>query len=294
MIKRGVYAAGLSVLKDDMSLDVDSTIVHAEKIIKNGASGVFFFGSTGQSQLISTSDKKDLISKIAHNKIRNQFYLGTGSNSLKENLDLIRYGMEYKFDTFLIMPPAYYKNNTDEGVYNFYKNIITKEPKIKIILYNFEKLSSFLFSSDFVKKLVSDFPKNIIGVKDSSYNLFENLKIPNFLIFPGSETKLLKGLELGCAGCISAVTNVTHSLSRKVFDDFENKLTQTMNTKLISVRKTFDNYNLISALHSFMLVEDKKYKNLLPPLILLSSEKQKELLSKLEALNFLPNKGMAA
>ena len=236
MIKRGVYAAGLSVLKDDMSLDVDSTIVHAEKIIKNGASGVFFFGSTGQSQLISTSDKKDLISKIAHNKIRNQFYLGTGSNSLKENLDLIRYGMEYKFDTFLIMPPAYYKNNTDEGVYNFYKNIITKEPKIKIILYNFEKLSSFLFSSDFVKKLVSDFPKNIIGVKDSSYNLFENLKIPNFLIFPGSETKLLKGLELGCAGCISAVTNVTHSLSRKVFDDFENKLTQTMNTKLISVR----------------------------------------------------------
>ncbi len=294
MIKRGVYAAGLSVLKDDMSLDVDSTIVHAEKIIKNGASGVFFFGSTGQSQLISTSDKKDLISKIAHNKIRNQFYLGTGSNSLKENLDLIRYGMEYKFDTFLIMPPAYYKNNTDEGVYNFYKNIITKEPKIKIILYNFEKLSSFLFSSDFVKKLVSDFPKNIIGVKDSSYNLFENLKIPNFLIFPGSETKLLKGLELGCAGCISAVTNVTHSLSRKVFDDFENKLTQTMNTKLILVRKTFDNYNLISALHSFMLVEDKKYKNLLPPLILLSSEKQKELLSKLEALNFLPNKGMAA
>jgi len=294
MIKRGVYAAGLSVLKDDMSLDVDSTIVHAEKIIKNGSSGVFFFGSTGQSQLISTSDKKDLISKIAHNKIRNKFYLGTGSNSLKENLDLIRYGMEYKFDTFLIMPPAYYKNNTDEGVYNFYKNIITKEPKIKIILYNFEKLSSFLFSPDFVKKLVNDFPKNIIGVKDSSYNLFENLKIPNFLIFPGSETKLLKGLELGCAGCISAVTNVTHSLSRKVFDDFENKLTQTMNTKLILVRKTFDNYNLISALHSFMLIEDKKYKNLLPPLILLSSEKQKELLSKLETLNFLPNKGMAA
>ena len=294
MIKKGVYAAGLSVLRDDMSLDVDSTIAHAEKIIKNGLHGVFFFGSTGQSQLVSMSEKKDLISKIANNKIRNQFYLGTGSNSLKENLDLIRYGMEYKFDTFLIMPPAYYKGNTDEGVYDFYKKIITKEPKIKIILYNFEKLSSFLFSSKFVNKLVGDFPKNIIGVKDSSYNLFENLKIPNFLIFPGSEAKLLKGLELGCAGCISAVTNVTHSLARKVFDDFEKKSSQTMNKKLVLVRSTFDEYNLISALHSFMSVEDKKYKNLLPPLILLSQEKQKELLSKLDSLDCLPNKGIAA
>ena len=63
---------------------------------------------------------------------------------------------------------------------------------------------------------LKDFPKNIIGCKDSSYNLFENLKINNFLMFPGSEAKLLKGLELGCSGCISAVTNVTHSLARKV------------------------------------------------------------------------------
>ena len=293
MIKRGVYAAGLSIIKDDMSLDIDSTITHAEKIIKNGLHGVFFFGSTGQSQYISISEKKDFISKIAHNKLRNQFYLGTGNNSLKENIDLIRYGMEYKFDTFLIMPPAYGKGNSEEGVYNFYKNIIVKEPKIKIILYNFEKLSSFLFTPEFVKNLVSDWPKNIIGVKDSSYNLYENLKIPNFLIFPGSETKL-KSLEFGCAGCISAITNVTHSLARKVFDDFESKSPQTLNTKLISVRESFDKYNLISALHSFMSVEDKKYKNLLPPLVLLSQEKQKELLSKLESLDFMPNKGIAA
>ena len=53
-------------------------------------------------------------------------------------------------------------------------------------------------------------------------------------MFPGSEAKLLKGLELGCSGCISAVTNVTHSLARKVFDDFENKVSQTKNEKLIN------------------------------------------------------------
>ncbi len=233
MIKKGVYAATLSVLKDDLSLDIEATISHAEWTIKEGLHGVFFFGSTGQSQLISIPEKKELISQISSHKLKKQFFLGTGSNSLDENIGLIRYGMEFKFDTFLIMPPAYYKNNTDEGIYNFYKNIIFKVPKVKIILYNFEKLSSFLFSPNFVKKLVNDFPKNIIGVKDSSYNLFEKLKIPNFLIFPGSEAKLVKGLKLGCAGCISAVTNVTHSMARKVFDNYANESSENLNKKLI-------------------------------------------------------------
>ena len=135
---------------------------------------------------------------------------------------------------------------------------------------------------------------NIIGCKDSSYNLFESLKLENFLMFPGSEAKLLKGLRLGCSGCISAVTNVTHSLARKVFDDFEKKETQSINDKLIAVRETFDQYNLISALHSFLLTKDNKYKQVLPPLILLSQEKQKELINKLNNLKFIFDKNLAA
>ena len=294
MIKNGVYAAGLSILKEDLSLDIESTISHAESIIKNGLHGVFFFGSTGQSQLISISEKKELISKTSTSKFKNQFYIGTGVNSLKDNIDIIRYSMEYGYQTFLIMPPAYYKGNSDEGVFNFYSEIISKIPKIKIILYNFEKLSGYLFNQDIVKKLVNNFPKQVIGCKDSSYNLFESLKIPNFKMFPGSEAKLLKGLELGCSGCISAVTNVTHSLARKVFDDFEGKKNQTVNEKLVNVRQTFDNYPLISALHSFLNEENKVYKNILPPLTLLKSEKKQELLSKLKKINFIPEKNIAA
>jgi 4-hydroxy-tetrahydrodipicolinate synthase len=294
MIKNGVYAAGLSILNNDKSLDIKSTIHHAESAIKSGLHGVFFFGSTGQSQLLSISEKKDLISRTSTSKFKNQFYFGTGVNSLKDNLDLIRYGMEFGYQTFLIMPPAYYKGNTDKGIYNFYAEIIAKVPRVKIIIYNFEKLSGYLFSPEAVKNLANDFPKQIIGCKDSSYNLFENLKIPNFKIFPGSEAKLLKGLELGCSGCISAVTNVTHSLARKVFDDFENKKQQTINEKIIKVRQTFDLYPLISALHSFLSAEDKRYRNILPPLTLLDTKSKDELLNKLKELDFIPSKNIAA
>jgi len=104
----------------------------------------------------------------------------------------------------------------------------------------------------------------------------------------------LKGLELGNSGCISAVTNVTHFLARKVFDDFENKKQQTINEKIIKVRQTFDQYPLISALHSFLSVEDKRYQNILPPLSLLDTKSKDELLNKLKELDFIPSKNIAA
>ena len=290
---KGIYAASLSILKKDLSLDVASTIKHAENIIDLGCHGVVFFGSTGQSQLISLSEKIQLINNLPASKYKTKYIIGTGLNSLADNINLMKISKSMGFHKFLIMPPAYYKYD-DEGAYLFYAKIIEKIKDCKIILYNFEKLSGYKFSAEMVTKLVKDFPENIIGCKDSSYNLFESLKLPNFLMFPGSEAKLLKGLELGCSGCISAVTNVTHSLARKVFDDFENKVSQSKNEKLINVRETFDQFNLISALHSFLSTKNEKFKNILPPLVLLSKEKQKELTDKLNKLEFVTKKNLAA
>ena len=294
MIKMGVYAATLSVLDENSNLNVEETIAHAEDIINQGLHGVFFFGSTGQSQLISMAEKKELVSKLPLSKLKKNFFLGTGFNSLNDNLEFIKYSMEYEFNTFLIMPPAYYKGNTEEGVFEFYMKIINNIPKVKIILYNFEKLSGFKFEPNFVKKLVSSYPKNIIGCKDSTYNLYDKIKIKDFLMFPGDESKLLKGLEIGCSGCISAIANVTHKLAREVFDDFQKNKTQKSNEKLINVRHTFDRYNLISGLHSYMSLKNSKFKNLLPPLKLLNSNEQKDLLKKLESLKFNLNKNIAA
>ena len=87
MIKKGVYAATLSILNENSSLNVEETIVHAENIINKGLHGVFFFGSTGQSQLISMSEKKELVSRLPLSKLNNNFFLGTGFNSLTDNLE---------------------------------------------------------------------------------------------------------------------------------------------------------------------------------------------------------------
>ena len=191
------------------------------------------------------------------------------------------------------MPPAYYKYG-DEEVINYYSRIIEQINDCKIILYNFEKLCGYKFSKECVEKLVNKFPKQIIGVKDSSYNLFEELKINNFSVLPGSEEKLLKGLKIGCSGIITATCNVTAPLARKVYDDFTNGKEQTMNEKLCNVRKTFEQFDLISGLHTFLSQRDNSYNNILPILSLLSEKDKKKLFENLEKLDFNINNLKAA
>jgi 4-hydroxy-tetrahydrodipicolinate synthase len=189
------------------------------------------------------------------------------------------------FNDFLIMPPAYYQYG-DKEVIEFYSRLVDEVPNSRIVLYNFEKLCGYKFSIKCVEELVKKFPKQIVGVKDSSYNLYENLKIDNFSVLPGSELKLLKGLELGCSGIITATCNVTASLSRKVYDEFINNKQQTKNEILCNIRSVFDQFNLISGLHSFMSDEDEIYKNVLPPISLLNKKDKQQLTEDLNKLNF--------
>ena len=281
----GIYAAVMSILNDDLTLNIERTIKHAEMVIDQGCHGVAIFGSTGQAQLISIAEKINLFNQLSTSKYKEKYIIGTGLNSLSETINLMSIARTLNFKKFLIMPPAFYKY-ADNNVINFYTKIIEAHPECEIVLYNFEKLCGYKFSVECVQELVKRFPEQIIGVKDSSYNLFENLEVDNFSILPGSESKLLKGLELGCSGIITATCNATSALARKVYDDFFDKKEQSVNQKLCDVRNTFEKYNLISGLHTYYSKNDLIYKNVLPPLSILNSNEEKELINNLEKLNF--------
>ena len=290
---KGIYAASVSILKDNLSLDIEKTIKHIENLIDGGCHGVAVFGSTGQAQLISISEKIELLNNLASSKYKDCYIIGTGLNSLGETINLVKIASSLNFKKFLIMPPAFYKYGDNE-VIDFYSRLIDAHPECEIILYNFEKLCGYKFSLDCIYELVKKFPNQIVGIKDSSYNIFEHLKIENFSILPGSELKLLKGLELGCSGIITATCNVTAQLSRKVYEDFLKGEKQTVNQKLCDVRLIFENYNLISGLHSFLSIKDQTFKNLLPPIKLLGEKDKKQLIKSLENINFTINTKMVA
>ena len=184
----------MSVLDKNLSLNIEKTIQHAEKIIDQGCHGVAIFGSTGQSQLISVSEKISLLNSLSESRYKDKYLIGTGFNSLSETINLMKISSSLNFNNFLIMPPAYYKYG-DKEVIEFYSRIIDAIPESKIVLYNFEKLCGYKFSIPCVEELVTKFPKQIVGVKDSSYNLYENLKIENFSVLPRFRVKTIKRLR---------------------------------------------------------------------------------------------------
>ena len=282
---KGIYAASMSIFNRDLSLNIEKTVSHAEQIIDQGCHGVAIFGSTGQAQLISIGEKINLLSQLSKSRYKDKYLIGTGLNSLSETINFMSVASSLNFNNFLIMPPAYYKYG-DKEVIEFYSRVVEASPDSKIILYNFEKLCGYKFSIECVEELVKKFPKQIVGVKDSSYNLYEHLKIDNFSVLPGSESKLLKGLELGCAGIITATCNVTAGLARKVYDDYVEKKEQTKNEIMCDVRGAFEKFNLISGLHSFMADGDEIYRNVIPPVGLLVEKEKHELIEELNKLNF--------
>ena len=281
----GIYAASLSVFNEDLSLNLDKTLKHADFLINNGCHGVVLLGSTGQSQLISLSEKIKLINYLPKSQNHKKFIIGTGVNSLGDTINLINISMSLNFNYFLIMPPAYYKYS-DKDVIKYFTKIIENTKDCKIILYNYEKLSGYKFSLECIKDLKKNFPDQIIGIKDSTYNIYKDYKDNNLSIFLGSEEKLYEGLKIGCDGIISATCNVTSILARKVYDDFKNNIDQSKNEKVCNVRKVFEKFNLISSLHSYMSIYDPIFKNVLPVIDLLSKSEEKKLFEDLENLDF--------
>ena len=285
-----VFAASVSMLNADLSLDVVGTIEHGLKVEEQGVSPAFL-GSTSMSQFLSISEKKKLIKEILKHKFQNVL-IGTGCNSLSDTKNLIRYSLDQGYKgAFLIMNPAY-GSPEDLGVYNFFSNIQKSVPS-QIVLYNFSKLASnYAFSEEICKKLTNEFgTEAFIGMKDSTGNCWENLKIDNFSMLVGNEINLLKNLELGGSrGVISATTQCCPSLARKVFE----KKDQRDNKKMSAIRNAFDaTGNLITAVHYFLSLSDSRYERMLPPLTPLSKEKQKKLLNDLKKIGFYPERKAA-
>ena len=105
---KGIYAASMSLFNKDLSLNIEKTISHSEKLIDQGCHGVAIFGSTGQAQLISVGEKVSLLNELSQSFHKDKYLIGTGLNSLSETINLIKVAISLNFNDFLIMPPAYY------------------------------------------------------------------------------------------------------------------------------------------------------------------------------------------
>lgn len=289
-MEKVVYSAVLTPFKKDLTIDTKLFISHCEFLLKNNIS-LAPLGTTGEANSISISEKLDLIKTITNSDLpKEKIIIGTGNTSFVDAALLTKTAVENKIYSVLLLPPFYYKNVSDEGVYQYYKEIINavKSTNLRIFLYNIPQVSGVTISIDLVNRLKKEFSDTIKGIKDSSGN-FENTKkykeIENFIVYPGSEKFLYDGLHIGCSGCISATTNVNIEAA-KLINSFDKSEGESINKKIKSVRDVFEKYPVIPSLKATKIKEDSNWSNIRPPLVALTDQQRSNLAKDLKDINF--------
>lgn len=226
----GVYAAALTPLKADYSLDLDSVLVYLDFLAKRGCHGALLLGTTGEGPSFSPNERIELIRaalKVRETHPDFRLLAGTGTPSLTETAELNRAAFDLGFDGVVCLPPFYYRKATDEGLFNWFEEVITRSvPKDKFLLgYHFPSMAGIGFSVPLLSRLKDAFPVQFAGIKDSSHDadlahnlgdLFEH----ELLVLTGTDSYMQLAMENRAGGCITAPANLISPSLRAVYDAF--------------------------------------------------------------------------
>ena len=243
-------------------------------------------GTTGEANSFDTSERKAILESVVNEKPDfNRILVGTGCCSITESVELSRHALQNGVNHVLILPPFYYRNVSDEGLYQYFDQFIHKvnNPDLRIYLYHFPKMTGLPFSHDLIERLLADFPDQIEGIKDSSGD-WDNMstmldRFPRFRVFAGSEVFLLDLLKKGGPGAISASANVTSLLAADVYKNANNDNAEFLQEKLTLVRKMIEKSPMIPMLKLLMsqIEGDENWINIRPPLTPLSLWNENEV-----------------
>ncbi len=293
---RGLLTASLTPLESNLAIDADKMVSHCRWLLDNGCDGLVIWGTTGEANSFSLEERTNLLDTLIAAGIDPQKLLvGTGCCALPDTLRLSRHAAAHDVAGLLLLPPFYYKNVSDRGLFQAIEQLLKQlvECEARIYLYHFPKMAAVSFSRPLVSSLVDAFPERIIGIKDSSGD-WQNVKalhetLPGFQVFSGNELILSEILGLGAAGCISATTNLTCRLAANVKDSFPGTAAAQSQATLNAIRKEIQKYPMIPALKYLMAQKtgDPAWQYMRPPLTPLSEPETGALLRTLQELQLL-------
>ncbi len=290
---RGVITPILTPFNDDLSFAPDLYLDQARWLLDHGIHVISPFGTTGEALSMATEERLAAVDVLVDGGIDPALLMpGTGLCNLPETLELCRHAVERGCAGVMTLPPFFYKNASDDGLYAYFDRLINTidHPALRICLYHIPPMAGIGFSPTLAGRLAADFPDVIVAYKDSSGD-FDNTRAvieaaPAISVFPGSETFLRAGVESGGAGCISATCNVNPSGIRGVYDlvtgASEGDL-DSANDAMVAMRKQIEGYAPIPAMKGLLAAarDEPRWRNVRPPLVAASIEKTSDLAARL-------------
>lgn len=306
--KRGIYAAAISPFNTDGSLNAPELVRYCQHLMSpaGGCDGVAPTGTTGEGTSITMTDRLALPGVFAGAGIApDRVIFGTGAPAAGDCVALTRAAVEAGYTNVLVLPPYYYKNPSDEGLFAYYANLVEKiaSDDLRIYLYHFPQMSATPLSTALVVRLRAAFGPIIAGLKDSSGDFEQSRAFveatggvaEDFDVLPSSEAMLWDGLDIGAAGIISGSTNAFGARAQAALQAPAGAERDAAMDAVSAARTMAGKYPMMSAMKTIEAwrTGDDGWLRMAPPLVPLSGDQKSALRADLDALDGAPARAVA-
>lgn len=210
---QGIITPILTPMYEDESINFDELRSQVERLIAAGVSGLFCFGTNGESYILSEAEKYAVLEAVIHQAAgRVPIYAGTGCPGTRDTIRMSRRAKELGADVLSIICPYFAAANQTE-IYNHFA-AVARAVELPIVIYNIPARTGNRVAPETVGALARDFA-NIVGVKDSSgdfLNMQQYLEATrfreDFSVLSGNDALILDNLVNGGAGAIAGCSNI--------------------------------------------------------------------------------------
>jgi 4-hydroxy-tetrahydrodipicolinate synthase len=285
----GLWPPASTPFRANGAVDHDRLVKHCRTLLAEGASGLAVLGTTSEANSLTLDERRGAIEALIAAGIPAEKLLpGTGACAVDDAVALSRYAAELGCAGVLLLPPFYYKNVSDDGLFAFMASVIERcgARAPKILLYHFPQMAAAGWSVPLTGRLIKAFPGVVVGMKDSSGSA-DNTKAvidayPGFAVFPGAEVYLLSALKWGAVGCISATANINaHGIAQLIVHQHDADA-PARQEDLVAIRKSFDGFVTVPAVKAVIAAKyrDAEWNRVRAPIMPLTETERSALLGK--------------
>jgi len=297
--RRGVYAATISPVTVEGRIDGPRLATYCQHLLSEvgGCDGVAPLGTTGESTSLSLRDRLSVPSHLAEAGLpADRVIIGTGAPSVADAVELTRAVLKAGYTNVLVLPPYYFKNPSEEGLYAAYSKLIetVSDDRLRVYLYHFPQMSTVPLPVTLVTRLKAAFGPLIAGLKDSTGDFDVSRAFieatggiaEDFDVFPASEVFLWNGIPIGSAGTISGTTNAFGPLAQAALAAEAGPAREAAIARCAAARAIAAKFNNVAAMKQIEAWRTARpaWADVLPPLEPLTEDEKAALKAELAAL----------
>jgi 4-hydroxy-tetrahydrodipicolinate synthase len=211
----GLWCATLTPLNPAGGIDHERLAAHVGELIGCGVDGIVLFGTTGEGPSFSVAERTAALDELLTAGIPNsRLAVATGCPALPDTVTLIRHALASGCPRCLVLPPYFWKDLDDNGLFDYYAALIEAvcDPRLRLYLYHIPELSAVPIQPELLARLDAAYPGIIAGIKDSGGDFSHTRTLqqcaPDLAVLTGHESDVADLMRAGGAGTICGAANL--------------------------------------------------------------------------------------